>query len=277
MVGEFKTTSCKSRQSLTHSTWILVALLFLMSIIAPVTRADRGSGKVIELADSDREFLDSLLGPGVVGKAVPAPVIENPLHFLPLRACDWNFRVASGKASGMTRPHSLRPLKREEAIPTWSLSPGSHHILYLRISEDGSISAVSEQDADQGMVIRFSPHVPILLPSLAPGESKSFKIDVKLYDLSHPDHLKHEGDLELTFSYLGAFEVNVPAGNYEACLIKWEDRGKIGPAKVEDIHYRFFAKHSGLVAQVDKRNISAFLLYNEHIKEGEVLTELCIQ
>ena len=277
MKVEIQPISGKAQYSLNLLRWALLTVLFLVFITVPVTWGDSGTATVIELTDSDRATLDTLLGPGVVGKAVPASVIENPQDFLPFRVCDWNFRVASGKAKGKMRPHSLRPLKRDEPVGAWRLSPGSHHIVYLRRSKDGSISVISEQDADQGMIVRFSPHVPILLPGFKPGETRDFKIDVKVYDVTHPDHLKHEGHIKLKISYLGAFEVSVPAGKQEAILIKWEDKGKVGPAVVEDIHYRFFVKDSGLVAQIDKKNISAFLIYNEHLKEGEVLIDVCVQ
>jgi hypothetical protein len=85
--------------------------------------------------------------------------------------------------------------------------------------------------------------------------------------------VKHEGTLALTYSYLGAYRVNTPAGSYDAALIKWAYDGKIGPASVEDTQYRFFADKIGLVASVDKLDVSAFLLYKKHTKFGKLLTQ----
>ena len=56
-------------------------------------------------------------------------------------------------------------------------------------------------------------------------------------------------------SYLGAFKVTVPAGTYDAALIKWDYKGEVGPASIEDTQYRFMAEGVGVVAMVDKKNI----------------------
>jgi hypothetical protein len=158
---------------------------------------------------------------------------------------------------------------------SWRFSSGPHDTLYLHEAEDGGIRVVTEEDPDEGLIIRFTPHYPILLPDLSPGTTRSFNLDIDLYDLSDPDDREHRGHLKLHHSYLGAFEVKVPAGTYRASLIRWEDTGSVGPADFEDRYYRFFAKDVGIVALVDKKNLTAFWLYEERSKEGEVLTEVC--
>ena len=264
-------------RTLARSIYAVAMVLYLMFSVSSFTWGDSGKGRVIELADSDRAILDCLLGPGVVGCAVSAPVIEDPQDFLPLRAGDWHFRVTSGKGKGMLRTHSLRPLKRKGPARAWRLSSGSQDILYLHRSAQDSIFAVSEQDADQGIVVRFAPDIPLLVAGFAPGETRTLKIEVKVYDLTDPDNLEYRGSLKLTLSYLGAYEVRVPAGGYEACLIKWKDKGKVGPAEIKDVSYRFFAKGVGMVALIDTKSISAFILYQERSKEGEVLTRVSFQ
>lgn len=96
---------------------------------------------------------------------------------------------------------------------------------------------------------------------------------MKVYDLSHPDHLEHTGKLDLAYSYLGAYQVSVPAGSYSAALIKWSYRGKVWLANVEDTQYRFVAPDIGIVASLDKEDISALLVYQDHAKTGLVLQE----
>jgi hypothetical protein len=97
---------------------------------------------------------------------------------------------------------------------------------------------------------------------------------VKVYDLSDPKEVSHEGSLDLTYSYVGAFEVTVPAGTYEAALIKWDYKGKVGPASIEDTQYRFLANNVGVVAMIDKKDISAMLFYQDHSKYGKVLEKV---
>ena len=59
--------------------------------------------------------------------------------------------------------------------------------------------------------------------------------------------------------------------SYEAVLLKWQYNGKIGPAKVDDVQYRLLAEDVGTVAMVEKKNVSAMLVYNEHVNIGSVL------
>ena len=83
--------------------------------------------------------------------------------------------------------------------------------------------------------------------------------------------VSHSGSLGLTYSYIGAYKVTVPAGTYDAALIKWTYNGSVGPANIEDTQYRFLAEDVGVVASVDKKDISAMLIYNDHSKYGKVL------
>jgi hypothetical protein len=65
--------------------------------------------------------------------------------------------------------------------------------------------------------------------------------------------------------------VTVPAGSYSAALIKWSYQGKVWLANIEDTQYRFVTPDVGIVASVDKEDISALLIYQDHSKTGLVL------
>ena len=68
-------------------------------------------------------------------------------------------------------------------------------------------------------------------------------------------------------------QIKTPAGSYDAALIRWTYKGKVGPAKIEDSQYRFFAENVGMVASVDKPEISALLVYQDHTKFGKLLAQ----
>jgi hypothetical protein len=123
------------------------------------------------------------------------------------------------------------------------------------------------------VISRYAPPEPGLLNGLAPGDSKAFRIAVKVCDLSDPQDVAHEGALDVTYSYLGAYRVNTPAGSYDAALIKWAYEGKVGLANVDDTQYRFFADNVGMVASVDKLDVSALLVYKKHSKFGKLLAQ----
>ena len=41
--------------------------------------------------------------------------------------------------------------------------------------------------------------------------------------------------LDVTYGYIGAYQIHAaPPGGYDAALIKWAYRSKVGPAKIED-------------------------------------------
>jgi hypothetical protein len=94
---------------------------------------------------------------------------------------------------------------------------------------------------------------------------------VKVYDLGHPDAVTHEGTIDVSCRYVGAYRVTVPVGTHDAVLIKWVFSGRVGPASFDDVQHRLFALDLGMLALIEKRDVSAFLIYNVHTKEGKVL------
>jgi hypothetical protein len=97
-------------------------------------------------------------------------------------------------------------------------------------------------------------------------------LQVNVYDISDPSTVTHTGSLTLTVTYLGRYQVTVPAGTYPAALVKWQYNGQVGPATVSDVEYRFFADGVGPIAAIDKQSVSAFLVYNNSTKFGKVLS-----
>ena len=65
--------------------------------------------------------------------------------------------------------------------------------------------------------------------------------------------------------------MTVPAGAFDAILIRLDYHGKIGPAHVKDASWYFFARNVGIVAMVNHEDVSAFWIYNVHTTTGRVL------
>jgi len=227
----------------------------------------RGAG----LTADEQTMLQELLGQGVIGEPVAGSTLTP--SFAPLRAGTWTYRIVGGEDKGQTEQHVVTKLERDPSGASWRYAVGSKGVLFIKQTDDGSFVFVSQEDLDQGVISRYAPPEPGLLIGLAPGDSKDFKIAVKVYDLSDPQDVSHEGTLDVTYSYLGAYKVTTPAGTYDAALIKWTYQGKVGPAKVDDTQYRFFADKVGMVASVDKLDVSAFLVYQDHTKFGKLLAQ----
>ena len=80
------------------------------------------------------------------------------------------------------------------------------------------------------MLSHFAPGEPLIVPGLKAGESKSSTLKVSVYDLSDLNKVTHSGSLDVVYTYIGTYRVKVPAGTYDAALIRWDYSGKVGPA-----------------------------------------------
>jgi hypothetical protein len=243
---------------------VLSALLVIALLMPNGARGDA-------LSADEQVMLQELLGQGVLGE----PVTGSPLtpSFAPLRNGTWTYQIVGGEDKGQSEQHVVTRLERDPSGASWRYAVGSKGVVFIKQTDDGSLVFVSQEDLDQGVISRYAPPEPGLLNGLAPGDSKASTIAVKVYDLSSPQEVAHEGSLDVTYSYLGAYKVTTPAGSYDAALIKWAYEGKVGPAKVDDTQYRFFADNVGMVASVDKLEVSAFLVYQDHTKFGKLLAQ----
>ena len=251
------------------ATLIITSLVLLTS--TQTLAQQEKEGTVIQLPARDRTFLEAILGKGVVGKAVAGVTISDPMKFFPLENGIWIYRITSGKDRDKSEQHLLTRLRRDKSGTNWRQVSGPNSVIYLLKTAKGGVEIVSTQDQGQGVISRYLPREPIVLPGMRPGDSKLMKTEVKVYDLSHPDHLTHSGTLSISYSYLGAYQVTVPAGTFQAALFKWNYQGKVGPAEVEDVQYRFFAEDVGTLAMIEKTDVTALLIYRQHTKIGKVL------
>jgi hypothetical protein len=243
---------------------VLATLLLAGPAASPVGAADP-----IPLPQADSAVLQQQLGNGVVGDAVAAAPLT--AADIPLREGTWTFKVVSGNKQGQTEKDVLTQLQRDQSGASWKIETGTKDLAFIQLGSDQNVMILSEQDTDQGVITRFSPAEPILVVGMKPGDSQSVTIGVKVYDLSSPDEVSHSGSLDLEYSYVGAYKVTVPAGNYDAALLRWDYEGSVGPASVSDTQYRFVAKDIGIVASIEKKKISALLLYHDNSNTGRVL------
>ena len=249
-----------------------LGVVLALVVIWPLLLAPGGARAAGEaLTGAEQAMLDELLGEGVIG----APVAGSTLtpSFAPLRAGTWTYQIVGGKERGQSEQHVVTKLERDASGASWRYAVGSTGVLYIKQTADGSLTFVSQEDTAQGVISRYAPAEPGLLTGLEPGDSRESSIDVKVYDLSDPHDVSHEGMLDVTYSYVGAYQITTPAGSYDAALIRWTYKGKVGPAKIEDSQYRFFAENVGMVASVDKLDVSALFVYHDNSKFGKLLAQ----
>ena len=248
--------------------WTSVAIV-LFSLSVGTTGAQDATGTVIELPAGDRQNLEQYLGKNVIGKAIPAKPIGNGAASIGLRETTIYGTLVKGTGKAPKKGQWKYSRTGDATDGAWRLESGST-VLHLEVTSEGNVQVTAEEDHDQRVVSKFSPAEPRATTGMKPGASETIDIDVKVYDLRKPDHLEHQGTLKLTYTYVGAYEVTVPAGTYEAVLLKWHYKGKVGPASVEDTEYRFYSSEVGGVAYVEMKSISAMLVYNDKTKMGFV-------
>ena len=230
-----------------------------------------GSAAATGLSADEQAMLEELLGSGVVGEPVAGSTLT--AKFAPMHSGSWTYQVVSGKRQGQSEQHVVKPLENAPSGADWRYAIEDVGAVSIDQAEDATLTFVSQEDLAQSVITRYQPAEPGLLVGLAPGESRTSSIAVEVADISSPDEVSHTGKLDVTYTYLGAYKVTTPAGTYDAALIKWTYKGKVGPADVDDTQYRFFAEDVGKVASVDKLDVSALLVYHDHSKTGKLLAK----
>ena len=250
---------------------VLTTALVTLAIGAMLMAAQPPQGTVIELPAQDRKDFEKYFGRGVVGKAIEARPIDDPEAFLGFGSEGAEtVRVTHGKKKGRTYEVRASRVDRPGGPPLWRIET-DQDVRFGEVDENGDVVLYTYHNLKQGVMTRYSPGEPVLLKGIRPGESRDFEVEVEIFDLARPDHRKHRGRFKIVYSYVGAYEVNVPAGTFDAALFSWSYDGKVGPATIKDTQYWFVAEGVGAVARVHRKNISAMLVYSDKDKIAEVL------
>jgi len=233
--------------------------------------AAQSTGPIIPLSDADRIQLDALLGENVVGEALPSAPLANAGSYLPRLGRTLTYQVVVQGGNPAIETHEIAETTDPAFEPGWHYSLGDVGEMYIQKDPAGRAFTIAEKDLGNKVLSRFTPGDPLVLAGLQPGQSVMSSLKVEVYDLSNLNEISHSGSLDVTYSHLGTFRVTVPAGTFDAALVKWSYSGKIGPATIKDSQYRFLAPNVGMVAMIQIRSISALLIYNDHTKRGKVL------
>jgi len=240
-------------------------------LVAAGSASAQGTGPVIPLPGDIQQELATLLGPGVVGEALPSPVIEDPAAFFPLESKASSYQVTSGRNAGKTQSLDLAKHKRPDGHSAWRFQLAPTLAGFLRQSPEGHLTMPAVSDADHGVVVVTTPPEPFLLKGIKPGESRSFQQTVSVNYLDDPSRQDYSGELQGTYTYVGMYRVTVPAGSYDAALIQVKCDGKVGPAHTQDTAYYLFAKGQGVVAMIQQEDAEAFWIIHLDSSTGKVL------
>lgn len=243
----------------------------LALVIVSSAPAARAQGPVLPLPATDQQPIAAHLGAGVVGAALPSDRIIDGSSYFPLADKTLLFQVTSGSNAGTTQNLSLKQAHRPTGAPAWRFQFTPSLAGFINATADGDLMMPAVSDTDKGVIVVTTPANPFLLAGLQPGESRSYNQTVSVNYLDDPTKKDWGGSLRATYTYVGTYRVAVPAGAFDAILIRFAYRGKVGPADVVYTAWYFFARGTGLVAMVNLEDVTAFWILHIDTTTGKVL------
>jgi hypothetical protein len=232
----------------------------------------RADGIVLPLPPADQQMISAQLGPAVVGKALPSKPIDDVSVYFPLRERASNYKVTSGPHAGNTQILGVAKVHRPNGKSAWRFEFSPSLTGFIRQTPEGDLIMPSVGDTGEGVVVITTPANPFVIKGMKPGESRSYVQQVLVNALDDPADQEYSGPLNGTYTYLGAYQVTVPAGTYDAVLFRLKCQGKVGPAQTHDTAYYFFAPGKGVVAMISQEDATAFWIIHIDTTSGKVLT-----
>jgi len=253
---------------------VIVVGVWLTARVTLCDRAAAADGPVLPLPDEDQQRITTLFGPGVVGQALPSSPITDASVYFPLQERVLTYKVTSGSKAGNMQTLPVAKGKRPGGTPAWrfELSPSLAGFINQGPAGDLTMPAIS--DSGEGVVVITTPANPFVLNGMQPGETRTLAQTVSVNYLDDPTRQDYSGSLESRYTYVGTYQVTVPAGTYSAILLRLKYEGKVGPAKTTDTAYYFFAPQVGVVALISQEDVEAFWVVHIDTTIAKVLASV---
>jgi hypothetical protein len=228
-------------------------------------------GVVLQLPAQDQQNITAQLGPGVVGNALPSSPIGDPSVYFPLQEKSQQFQVVAGPHAGTVQTLGLWKARRPGGRMAWRFQLTPSLSGFMRETPEGDIIMAALTDAGEGVVVVTTPANPFVPKGMQPGESRTYSQQVSVNYLDDPSDQKYSGTINGTYTYIGTYQVTVPAGTFPAVLFRIKCEGKVGPAHTQNTGYNLFAPGVGMVAMILEEDVTAFWLFNIDSTTGKVL------
>ena len=250
-------------------------MLSLMTLTLVVlllgTRSARAQGVILPLPPQDQQMISAQLGPGVVGNALPSTPIQDASIYFPLQERAPTYQVTAGRNAGNTQTLGLVKIQRPNGRMAWRFQMSPSLAGFIRQTPEGDLVMPTVSDPGEGVMVITTPANPFVPKGMQPGETRTYSQQVSVNYLDDPTDQRYSGALNGTYTYLGMYQVTVPAGTYQAVLFRTKCEGKVGPAHTQNTAYNFFAPGVGMVAMIMQEDVSAFWIYNIDSTTGKVL------
>src|SRR5262249_37411054 len=194
------------------------------------------------------------LGSGVVGKALPSTTIDDVSVHFPLDERAVVYQVTSGPNAAKLQKLGLAKVMRPSGEPAWRFQFSPTLTGFIHQTQQGDLMIPAVGGMGEGVVVVTTPANPFMLKGMKHGESRSYSHQGRVNALDDPTDQKYSGELTGVYTYVGTYQVSVPAGNYKAALLRLTCQRKVGPADTHDSAYYFFAPGKGLVAMISQED-----------------------
>ena len=252
-----------------QQVFAVIALIGLGGLLsAPSFGAD---SQVAELSKKDQDFIEEFLGADFLGEAIAPPTIGPVKEFVGFTdGATWVFHdVLEDKPWEF----SFNYVDEAAAMSPWRIDYSNGDVRLGEFDEQGNALSISLKDAKEEAITQMTPSELYFVAGLELKQPRSQRLDIKMVEADDPSKLKYEGYLNVTYEYIGAHKVTVPAGTFDVAITKWDYEGMVGPAKIKDQQYYFFAEGIGPVALIENKKIVAMVVYRKSIRLTGVLTE----
>jgi hypothetical protein len=228
-------------------------------------------GVVLPLPPEDQQNITAQLGPNVIGAALPSQPISDPSVYFPLQQKSQNYQVVAGPHAGTVQTLGLWKARRPGGRLAWRFQMTPTLAGFMRETPEGDIIMAALTDSGEGVVVVTTPANPFVPKGMQPGESRSYTQQVQVNYLDDPSDQRYSGSINGTYTYVGTYQVTVPAGSFPAVLFRVKCEGKVGPAHTQNVGYNLFAPGVGMVAMILEEDVTAFWLFNIDSTTGKVL------
>jgi hypothetical protein len=226
---------------------------------------------VLPLPREDQQEIAARLGPGVVGQALPSNPVADPSIYFPLQDRVLTYQVTTGRNTGSIQTLKVTKRNRPDGTPAWRFGISPTLAGFIRKNLEGDLMMPAVADSDEGVVVVTTPANPFVMNGIRPGETRTFSQAVSVNYLDDPTRQDYSGTLNAAYTYVGTYQVTVPAGTYQAILMRLKYEGKVGPAHTQDTAYYFFAPQVGVVAMISQEDVEAFWIIHIDTRMGKVL------
>lgn len=212
----------------------------------------------------------SVFGDDFLVKEIDAIEISSPASWVGRAEGEYYFRYVSGDDHGKTEQVELHRPHPDQPALAWSRHIGDALIEEIEVTDGQGIRIHTETDMVHGYRVELHPGISI--PNgITLGDSWSAQNTLQVYELDKPNEIAYTGSMNAERLYVGAYRIRVPAGEFDTVLLSEHYTLKIGPLKMDDSRYVFYAKGVGVVAEIEGIRASAVIVFRMKENSAKVL------